>query len=251
MSTSSLFCGSAIGNAVFALVAFGAFASPAMGATVAFVSLPTGIINGSASIQSGTIYTTNLGYAFKTGPSGTFDIDWMKLELTSGAALGSGSFKISINGTDNDTAYSAVASSTEYAADTVSFTTPATSNTPFTLMLAAADLTNISAYSLLPNTAYSLFVNSASGSSIALRRVQGLANGTTNDQYDVTNGFTMLDTFRNNTPNYANSQGPPVSHAVFAISFGGTPAAVPEPSAMALFSIFVGGGLLRRHRRSR
>ena len=251
MSTSSLFCGSAIGNAVFAIMAFGAFASPAMGATVAFVSLPTGVTNGSSSISPVTTYTTNLGYAFKTGSSGTFDIDWMKLELTSSAASGSGSFKIWINGTNNDTVYSAVASSTGHAADTVSFTTPATSNTPFTLTLAAADFPNISAYSLLPNTAYSLFVNSASGSGIALRRVQGLANGTTNDQYDVTNGFTMLDTFRNNTPNYANSQGPPVSHAVFAISFGGTPAAIPEPSALALFSIFVGGGLLRRHRRSR
>jgi hypothetical protein len=251
MSTSSLFCGSAFGNAVFALMTFGAFASPAMGATVAFVSLPTGVTNGSSSISSGTTYTTNLGYAFKTGSSGNFDVDWIKLELQSVAASGSASFKIWLNGTDNDTAYSAVASSTVYAADTVSFTTPATSSTPFTLTLAAADLPNISAYSLLPNTAYSLFVNSASGSSIALRRVQNLANGTTNGQYDVTNGFTMLDTFRNNTPNYSNSQGPPVSHAVFAISFGGTPAAIPEPSALALFSIFVGGGLLRRQRRGR
>jgi hypothetical protein len=241
---------SAFGNAVFALMALGAFASPAFGATVAYVSLPIGITNGSSSIQPGTTYTTNLGYAFKTGPSGTFDIDWIKLELTSSAVSGSGSFKISINGTDNDTAYLAVANGTEHAADTVNFTTPATSNTPFTLMLAAADLPNISNKPLLANTAYSLFVNSASGSGIALRRVQNLANGTTNDQYDVTNGFTMLDTFRNNSPNYANSQGPPVSHAVFGISFG-TTAAIPEPSALALFSIFVGGGLLRRHRTSR
>jgi hypothetical protein len=63
----------------------------------------------------------------------------------------------------------------------------------------------------------------------------------------VTNGFTVLDTFRNNTPNYANSQGPPVSYAAFAMSFG----AIPEPSTLALFSIFVGGGLLRRHRARR
>lgn len=222
-----------------------------MGATVAFVSLPTGITNGSSSIQTGTTYTTNLGYAFKTGSSGTFDIDWMKLELTSGAALGSGSFKIWINGTNNDTVYSAVASSTGHAADTVSFTTPATSNTPFTLTLAAADFPNISAYSLLPNTAYSLFVNSASGSGIALRRVQGLADGTTNDAYTVTNGFTMLDTFRNNTPNYANSQGPPVSYAAFAISFGGEVSAVPETSNMAFLAVLVGSGLVRRHRARR
>jgi hypothetical protein len=235
------------GNAILALMVFGACATPALGATVAYVSLPTGITNGSSSISSGTTYTTNLGYAFKTGSSGTFEIDWIKLELQSGATSGSGSFKIWINGTDNDTPYLAVASSTVYAADTVNFTAPATANTPFELVLSSADLTNISAFSLQPNTAYSLFVNSASGSAIALRRVQNLANGTTNDQYDVTNGFTMLDTFRNNTPNYANSQGPPVSHAVFGISFG-TTAAIPEPSALALFSIFVGGGLLRRHR---
>jgi hypothetical protein len=222
-----------------------------MGATVAFVSLPTGVTTGSSSIQSGTTYTTNLGYAFKTGPSGTFDIDWMKLELTSSAASGSGSFKIWINGTDNDTPLSAVASSTVYAADTVSFSAPGTANTPFFLELSAANLPNISAYSLLSNTAYSIFVNSASGSSIALRRQQGLASG--NDAiaaYTVTNGFTVLDTFRNNTPNYANSQGPPVSYAAFAMSFGATEA-IPEPSTLALFSIFVGGGLLRRHRARR
>jgi len=248
MSTSSLFCGSAFGNAVFALMAFGAFASPAMGATVAFVSLPTGITNGSASISTVTTYTTNLGYAFKTGSSGTFEIDWIKLELQSVATSGSGSFKIWINGTDNDTVYSAVASSTEHAADTVSFTTPATSNTPFTLMLAAADLPNISSYSLLPNTAYSLFVNSASGSGIALRRVQGLADGTTNDAYTVTNGFTMLDTFRNNTPNYSNSPG---SYPAFAISFGGEVSAVPETSNMAFLAVLLGSGLVRRNRARR
>jgi hypothetical protein len=73
-----------------------------------------------------------------------------------------------------------------------------------------------------------------------------LANGTTNDEYDVTNGFTMLDTFRNNTPNYASSGS---SYVAFPISFG-TTVAVPEPSVLALFSIFLGGGLLRRHRKS-
>lgn len=264
MSTLSLVCESASshrpasrahrlmrpGSAIFALMAFGALASPALGATVAYVSLPSGLTNGSSSISTGTLYTTNLGYAFKTGPSGNFDVDWIKLELTSGASLGSGSFKISIHGTDNDTAYLAVPNSTVYAADTVTYTTPATSNTPFELTLAAADIPNISAYSLLPNTAYSILVNSLSGSGLALRRVQGLANGTTNGMYDVTNGFTVLDTFRNNTPNYSNSSGPPPSYAVFGISFG-TTAAVPEPSSLALFSMFVGGSLLRRHRRSR
>jgi hypothetical protein len=248
MSSSSLFCRSAFGNAVFALMACGAFASSALGATVAYVSLPTAT-NGSSTIPTSTSYTSNLGYAFKTGPSGSFDIDWVKLKLTSSTASGSGTFKIAIHGTDNDTAYSAVASSTAYATDTVSYTLPGTSNTPFVLDLTAADLPNITGYSLLSNTAYSLFVYNSSGG-LALRRVQGLANGTTNDEYDVTNSFTMLDTFRNNTPNYTNNAGPPASYVAFPISFG-TTEAIPEPSALALFSIFVGGGLLRRRRTSR
>jgi hypothetical protein len=216
---------------ILLLMVFGVSATTASAAPIAYVSLPTAT-NGSSSIQSGTTYTTNLGYAFKTGSSGPFDIDWIMLELTSGATSGSGTFNISINGTDNETPLSAVASGTVYAADTVSFTTPGTANTPFNLALAAADLPNISAYSLLPNTAYSLFVNSAAGSSVALRRIQGLTSGSAaNAAYAVTNGFTMLDTFRNNIPNYANSQGPPVSYAVFAMSFGFE--AVPEPSTCA------------------
>ena len=219
--------------------------SPAFGATVAYVSLPTAT-NSSATILTNPAYTSNLGYAFKTGSSGTYDIDWVNLQLTSSQASGStGTFKIAIHGTDNETAYSAVPSSTEYATDTVSFTTPGTANTPFLLELTSADIPNISSYSLQANTAYSLFLYNAS-SAIALRRLTGLANGTTNDEYDVTNGFTMLDTFRNNTPNYTNGTG---SYPALPISFG-TTVAVPEPSVLALFSIFLGGGLLRRHRKS-
>lgn len=246
-SLSSLISASAFGNSVFALLVFGAFASPALGATVAYVAGPTAT-NGSSSISSVTTYTTNLGYAFKTGGSGPFNIDWIKLELQSSATSGSGSFKISIHGTDNDTPLLAVASSTVYAADTVSFSTPGTANTPFVLELSAANLPNISAYSFQSNTAYSIFVNSASGSAIALRRQQGLASG--NDAiaaYTVTNGFTVLDTFRNNTPNYTNGTD---SYPAFAMSFGATEA-IPEPSTLAFFSIFVGGGLLRRHRARR
>lgn len=237
----------AFGNAVFALAVLGAFASSALGASVTYVAGPSDL-NGSSSIQSGPTYTTNLGYAFKTGSSGTFDIDWIKLELTSGVANGSGSFKISLHNTDNETAYSAVAGTTVRAADTVSFTTPATSNTPFELTLTSGNLPSISAYSLSPNTAYALFVNSPSGSAIALRRKQGLAFETTNDAYTVTNGFTMLDTFRNNTPNYSNSPG---SYPAFAISFGGELSAVPETSNMAFLAVLVGSGLVRRHRARR
>jgi hypothetical protein len=69
--------------------------------------------------------------------------------------------------------------------------------------------------------------------------------------YTVTNGFTVLDTFRNNTPNYANSQGPPVSYAAFAMSFGVE--TVPEPSTycMALAGLACGGYSLFRRRRTR
>jgi hypothetical protein len=237
----------AFGNAVFALAVLGAFASPALGASVTYVAGPSDT-NGSSSIQSGTTYTTNLGYAFKTGSSGTFDIDWIKLELTSGAASGSGSFKIWLQSTNNELAYSAVAGTTEHAADTVSFTTPSTSNTPFELTLTSGNLPNISAYSLLPDTVYALFVNGQSGSGIALRRKHGLADGTTNDAYTVTNGFTMLDTFRNNAPNYSNSTG---SYPAFAISFGGEVSAVPETSNMAFLAVLLGSGLVRRHRARR
>jgi hypothetical protein len=75
-----------------------------------------------------------------------------------------------------------------------------------------------------------------------------LANGTTNDAYTVTNGFTMLDTFRNNTPNYTNNGS---TYPAFAISFGGEVSAVPETSNMAFLAVLVGSGLVRRHRARR
>lgn len=185
--------------------------------------------NGSSSIQSGTTYTTNLGYAFITGLSGPFDISGINLSLTSGAASGSGSFKISLNGTDNRDPYSAVASSTVYAADTINFTTPSTANTSFDLILTAADLPNITAYQLLSNTPYSLFVNSQSGSAIALRRTHGLSSNT-NDRYVVSNGFTMLDTFRNNTPNYQNVANSFVTFQMSLLGSSGPPTpGVPGP----------------------
>jgi hypothetical protein len=201
------------------------FAGPSKALT-AYIA-PMDAASGSSSIQTGTTYTTNLGYAFKTGPSGPFDIDGINISLTSSVLSGSGSFKISLNGTDNDTPYSAVASSTEYAADTVNFTTPATANTPFDLILTAADLPNITAYQLLSNTPYSLFVNSQSGSGIALRRAQGLSSNT-NDRYAVSNGFTMLDTFRNNSPHYQTSTGVPNTFVTFQMSLLGSSSSGPS-----------------------
>jgi hypothetical protein len=200
---------------------------PAKAISTVYVA-PLDAANGSSSIQSGTTYTTNLGYAFITGPSGPFDIDGINISLTSGALSGSGSFKISLNGTDNTIPYSAVASSTVYAADTVNFTTPATANTPFDLILTAADLPNITAYQLLSSTPYSLFVNSQSGSGIALRRTQGLSSNT-NDRYAVSNSFTMLDTFRNNSPHYTTNPSSSTSYVTLQMSLLGPSSPVPGP----------------------
>jgi hypothetical protein len=211
--------------------------------------------NGSSSIQSGTDYTTtNLGYAFKTGSSGSFDIDWVTMNLTSGAAAGSTvSFKISIHGTDNETAYLALPNSTVHATDTVTFTTLAAANQPFDKTFTSADSPNITSFPLLSNTAYSLFVNGSVGS-IALRRTQGLTANTANDAYTVTNGFVMLDTFRNNSPQYKTSTTDPNTEVALAMSFGGTasaPSAVPEPATLAISTLVVGGTLVRRYRRGR
>ena len=52
-------------------------AGPAKALTVYIA--PLDAANGSSSIQSGTTYMPNLGYAFKTGPSGPFDIDGINI----------------------------------------------------------------------------------------------------------------------------------------------------------------------------
>jgi hypothetical protein len=224
--------------------------SSSVSAGVIYVT-PKNSPNGSSSIQSGGTITTNLGYAFKTGASGPFDIDWITMNLTSSAVAASATFKISIHGTDNEIAYSALPNNTAYASDTVTVTTPAVANTPFDVTFTSADIPNITNFQLASNTAYSLFVNGQSGVAIALRRRQGLAVNTTNDEYTVTNGFVMLDTFRNNTPNFSNFPG---SYVTFAMSFGGTasaPTAVPEPATVVISTLVVVGTLIRRYRRGR
>ncbi|MGA1677709.1 MAG: PEP-CTERM sorting domain-containing protein, partial [Pseudomonadales bacterium] len=99
---------------------------------------------------------------------------------------------------------------------------------------------------LLANTAYALIVYNSTGAGVALRRTQGLADGTTNASYTVTNGFTMLDTFRNNGANYTNAAG---SYPNFHISFGANAVAAPVPPTVALLSTLLIGGLIRRRRR--
>ena len=204
--------------------------------------------NGSSSIPTGATYTSNLGVAFKTGPNSTYSLDWVNLELTSGTANTDITVKLALHDATNDIAYSAVAGANEYAVDTLSFKTPATANTPFDLYLDASLIPNVSNYVMSGNTAYTLLLYNPS-TSVALRRTHGYAENTTNNFYTVGGGFTALDTFRNNGPNYSNSPG---SYVTFAISFGGTgPASVPEPPTLALAASAIAGWWFVARRRGR
>jgi len=219
---------------------------PVSGGTVTYVT-PSGVMDSNANWPGGTNFSNNFGYAFITGSSGPFNIGWVDLELnTSTQTVGAGSFKIALHDTTNTTAYSAVATSTAHATDVVNFTMPTTTSTSFTLNLTAAQLPNLSAFAMQSSTAYALILY-APTVSIGMRRDTGYASGTTNNFYTVTNGFTMLDTFRNNLPNYANSGS---SNPTLGISFGATTgaSAVPEPGAM-LMSGLIGLGLVYRLRR--
>ena len=196
------------------VLGLGFCATTASATPVAYVAGPTTTI-ASSSIPTNSSNAQNLGYAFKTGPSGPFAIDWVKLEVQSTAASTAGTFKIAIHGAAPETAYAAIPDSTVYAVDTVSYTTSAATGTAYDLNLTAADIPNITDYDLLANTAYSLFVYHSSGNGLALRRDGTWTFETTNNAYAVTNGFTMLDTFRNNTANYTNNSG--VNYPAFAI----------------------------------
>lgn len=209
---------------------------------------PTDAANGSSTVPTGTTYTSNLGIVFKTGSSGTFSMDWLRLSLTSGTS-GATSFSVQLRNTDSETPYVGVAGTTLHVSDTINFSIPTPTNTPFDVTFTAADAPNLMGFTMQPNTAYALMINSAS-SSFALRRTQGYADGTTNGKYTVTNGFSVLDTFRNNTPNYANTSG---SYPTFHMAFGGTstPSAVPEPAGAgaALLLGSAGMALVRRRKR--
>lgn len=246
----SLLNKASLGPAALTLMAFWVGASSALGGIVTYVT-PTNASNSNANLPTGVNYNNNMGYAFTTGPSGVFDIDWVNLDLnTSALTAGAGSITVAIHAASNNTVYSAVASSTAYATDTVSFTMPGTTSTAFTLNLTAAELPNISTYQLQPSTSYALILYNSPG--IGIRRTTGLANGTTNGNYTVSNGFTMLDTFRNNSANYTNNAN---SYPTVGISFGSgslVTAATPEPAGFLLGGVpaLAGvGALLRRRER--
>lgn len=198
----------------------------------------------------GTDYTKNFGIAFQTGSSGTFSLDWLKLSLnSSGVTAGSATLKVELRNTTSTTAYSGVAGTTAYTTDTITLALPGTSSTAFDVTLTETGASNLMAYTLQPNTAYSLILYAPS-QNIGMGRTTGYANGTTNDQYAVTNGFTVLDTFRNNSANYSNNAS---SFPTIGISFGATVAAagVPEPAGAASAILLGSAGMTLVRRRKR
>lgn len=217
---------------------------PVSGGTVTYV-MPSSASNSNANFPSASTsatYNQNFGYAFQTG-SGTYDIDWINVGLsTSSVTSGSGSVKIALHGTNNSTAYSAVASSTAHATDTVNFTMPTTTSTSFLLSLTAAQLPNISSFTMQANTSYALILYAPSVN-IGMRRTTGFASGTTNGYYTVSSGFTMLTTFRNNS-NYSNNLN---SYPTIDLAFGSD--AVPEPASGVMAVIFFGGAAVRQWRK--
>ncbi len=219
---------------------------PVSGGIVTYVTPSEAMTsNANWSAVNGT-YAQNFGYAFTTGSSGPFSIDWVNLQLnTSGQTVGAGALTIALRSTTNIMAYSAAAGTTAYAADTVNFTMPTTTSTSFTLNLTAAQLPNLSAFAMQSNTAYALILYAPSVN-IGMMRKTGYADGTTNNFYQVTNGFTMLNTFRNNVK-YQNNAS---SFPSLGISFGATTGltSVPEPGAMFVCGL-IGIGVVYRLRR--
>ena len=201
------------------------------GADVAWFA-PTAAANSNANLPAFSNYTSNMGVAFTTGSAPALQMDWVTLGLnTSSVVTGSGTFKLSLRDTTNTTAYSAAAGSTEYAVDTVSFTMPTTTSTAFTLNLTSADIPNITNYAMGASTSYALIMYNPSNN-IGVGRTTGYAANTNNGFYTLTNGFTALNTFRNNTT-YSNSSN---SYPTLQISFGNT-VPVPEPSTWAMAGI--------------
>ena len=201
---------------------------------------PSQAVNSNASFSASTGYTNNYGVAFTTGSSGTFTMSWLDLQLGQGSTVGNWTLTVALHDTTNSTAYSAVAGSTAYATDTVTITA---GGTYFTANLTAAQLPNIMSYAMAANTSYALIIYDATSTS-AISRTTGYASGTTNDFYTVGNGFTALNTFRNNST-YTNNTN---SYPTLGISFGATASAVPGSGAVAMLGLSAISGLRRRRR---
>lgn len=175
-------------------------------------------------------------------------MDWLRFSLTSGGT-GSASFNVELRNATSEIPYEGVAGTTLYASDTLTFSRPVTTNTPFDVSFTEAEAPNLMTFTLQPNTAYALMINSAS-TSVALRRTQGYANGITNDKYTVSDGFAVLDTFRNNAPNFAPVAN--TSYATFHMAFGANaPSAVPEPAGAGAVLLLGSAGMALVRRRKR
>ena len=175
---------------------------------------PTAVDNGGGTFTVNASYTSNYGVAFKTGASGPYRMQWVKLNLTSGLASSNITVKLSLRDTTNSTAYSAVAGANEYAVDTLNITTPTTANTPFTLNLDPTTIPNIAAYTMSADTSYALILNGASAN-LAIRRTNGYLPNTTNNYYTLNDGFTVLNTFKNTAIYMATSTNYPSLHFFF------------------------------------
>jgi len=234
---------------LLAVVMSGLVGSAAHAAPITWFT-PAQPSNGASGIPTIASYTSNLGVAFKTGPNSTYSLDWVNLELNTGnSTSGTATVKLALHDATNDIAYSAVAGATEYAVDALSLTFPTTINTTFDLNLDASLIPNVSNYLMSGNTAYTLILYNSSTSNLALRRTGGYAQNTTNNFYTVGEGFTALDTFRNNGANYTNALG---SYPTLAISFGRTePESVPEPPPLALAVSAIAGWWFVARRRGR
>lgn len=227
--------------ALFCLVTSGS------ASTVAWVE-PSEPSNSNMSIPSSGTYQSNLGIVFKTGSSGTFSMDWLLLGLFSTGTATSGTLKVELRDATSSLPYQGVAGPYLHTTDTVTFPMPGTSSTSFDANLTAADAPNLMGFTMDPSTVYSLIVYAPSAG-FTMRRHTGYLDGTTNDYYSVTDGFEVLDTFRNTTANYTNTAN---SYPTLSIAFGGSGAAsVPEPAGAgaALLVGSAGMGLVRRRKR--
>jgi len=209
-------------------LAANAYAAPAQQHVTWFG--PSQASNSNATWTSGSTAAQHYGVAFVSGPAGNYTMDWMSIGLntSSTATSGSGTLVVELRGATNLTAYSAVSDATVLASDTIAFTSPLTQATNFTVALNASDFPNIATYAMAANTGYALRLWGPS-SVYGIQRTTGYANGTTNDFYEVNDGFVALNTFRNGVANYTNFAN---SYPTLAISFGAV--AVPEASASGL-----------------
>jgi hypothetical protein len=178
----------------------------------------------------------------KQGPSPS---NWVNIGLsTNQQTSGSASFNLALHDTTDDTAYSAAAGANQLAVDTVTFSMPTTTNTTFLPELVAADIPNLSAYAMQSSTAYSLIIYNAS-SGIAIRRIQGITQFTTNDYYTSEAGFGALNTIRSNI--YYTNNG--TNYPALDIAFGSS-TRVPEPSTYGLIlgGLALAGAAIRRRK---